>query len=59
MAPTKDGVYMSPGMEKELKRLGITTNDLLKIKPPGSGSPHYNWKGKQVKAKKKKKSRTA
>tara|TARA_R100001594_G_scaffold16999_1_gene34830 strand:- start:261 stop:440 length:180 start_codon:yes stop_codon:yes gene_type:complete len=59
MAPTKDGIYMSPGMEKELKKLGISTKDLLKIPAPGSGSPHFDWKGKQVKKKKKKKTRVA
>ena len=45
---------MSPGMAEELKRLGITTNDLLKIKSSGMGS-HVNWKGKQVKKRTKKK----
>mgnify|MGYP001370833848 CR=1 FL=1 len=59
MAPTKDGIYMSPGMEKELKRLGISTKDLLKIPAGGHGGAHVNWKGQQVKRKKKKKTRVA
>ena len=39
----------NPAMDKELKRLGITIQDLIdaekKMKP---SSPHYNWKGKRV-----------
>jgi len=39
----------NPAMDKELKRLGLTIQDLIdaekKMKP---SSPHYNWKGKRI-----------
>ena len=39
----------NPAMDKELKRLGLTIQDLIdaenKMKP---NSPHYNWKGKRI-----------
>tara|TARA_Y100001973_G_C5190810_1_gene330855 strand:+ start:2004 stop:2201 length:198 start_codon:yes stop_codon:yes gene_type:complete len=35
------GIDVSPGMLKELKKLGISAEDLLKIKSSGMGT-HYN-----------------
>tara|TARA_R100000742_G_C4217402_1_gene42127 strand:+ start:207 stop:407 length:201 start_codon:yes stop_codon:yes gene_type:complete len=34
------GIDVSPGMLKELKKLGISADDLLKMKPSGSGPGH-------------------
>jgi len=36
----KKGIDVSPGMLKELKKLGISADDLLKIKSSGMGT-HY------------------
>ena len=36
----KKGIQVSPGMLKELKKLGISADDLLKIKSSGMGT-HY------------------
>ena len=36
----KKGIQVSPGMLKELKKLGISAEDLLKIKSSGMGT-HY------------------